>query len=112
MPSTEASVRMPRPPTWMPAVMTEIPKSDQYSSVTTGLSPVTQTAETATKTEFAICVTSSTDPGWRMLAGSMRRIANSATTATKDPIASRAGEATARSSTKSRTHRPGVSSRS
>ena len=56
MPSTEARVRIPRPPTWMPAVMTEIPKSDQYCSVTTGVSPVTHTAETATNTEFAICV--------------------------------------------------------
>ncbi|NNV09053.1 isoprenylcysteine carboxylmethyltransferase family protein, partial [Geobacillus sp. MMMUD3] len=29
IPSSEARVRMPRPPTWMPAVMTEMPKSDQ-----------------------------------------------------------------------------------
>ena len=45
--STEASVRMPKPPTKTPMIMTSWPKNDQWVAVETTVSPVTHTAETA-----------------------------------------------------------------
>ena len=45
--SSDASVRVPRPPTKMPTRMTSWPKKDQCTAVETTVRPVTQTADTA-----------------------------------------------------------------
>ena len=48
-PSSEASVRTPRPPTFIATMITVSPKVDQCVAVSTVVRPVTQTAETAVK---------------------------------------------------------------
>ena len=43
-PTSDARVMMPKPPTWISARMTTWPKPDQYTGVSTTISPVTHTA--------------------------------------------------------------------
>ena len=47
--SSDASVRVPRPPTKTPTRITSWPKKDQCTAVETTVKPVTQTADTAVK---------------------------------------------------------------
>ncbi|CAH0319459.1 hypothetical protein SRABI128_04815 [Microbacterium sp. Bi128] len=47
--SSDARVKVPRPPTKMPTRITSWPKKDQCTAVETTVSPVTQTADAAVK---------------------------------------------------------------
>ena len=103
MPSIEAIVRMPIPPTCTPAAMMTRPKFEKYSCRVTGVRPVTHTAEVATNRLLA----NEKSAGSRWAAGKHRSAVKNMMTTTNAPIASLAGDCSATLSTKSRAARAG-----
>ena len=104
--SSEARVRVPRPPTKMPTRMTSWPKKDQCTAVDTTVRPVTQTADTAVKSAWCRGVTSPVAED----TGSDSKAVKTRITTANAVSARRAGELLAMLSMKSRRrvkiHRP------
>ena len=74
-PTSEARVMMPKPPTWIIAAMATWPKPDQYTGVSTTISPVTHTALVAVNK----AVSSGAEPGPSRAIGSINRPVPTAT---------------------------------
>ena len=104
--SSEARVRVPRPPTKMPTRMTSWPKKDQCTAVDTTVRPVTQTADTAVNMAWCSGVKSPVAED----TGRDSRAVNTRITTPNADSARRAGEVLAMLSMKSRRrvkiHRP------
>ena len=97
-PSTDARVMTPRPPTAMASAMTPWPKIDQWVAVSTVVSPVTHTAETAVKKTS----TKATGSSSAAAKGRLSRAVTMTMMMLKTARASRAGELRACRSTHSR----------